>query len=106
MIIKQPFVVPQAAGLPLEASITDPRGTIVRTEKFNLNESGFYSFDFKTNTTSISGQYLVNVYIVKDNHPSSLIGSTTLNVNEFLPDRLRITADITGGKTNGWVNPA
>ncbi len=81
MIIKQPFVVPQAAGLPLEASISDPRGTVVRTERFTLSDTGFYSFDFKTNTTSLSGQYQVNLYIVKDNHASILIGSATLNVN-------------------------
>ncbi len=33
MIVKQPFVLPQQAGLPLEATVVDARGTTVKDEK-------------------------------------------------------------------------
>lgn len=106
MIVKQPYAMPQPAGLPLEATITDPRGVTVKNEKITLNESGYLTLDFQTSPTSPTGQYLVNLYIVKDNHPSSLIGSTTMNVAEFLPDRLRISTHLSQENTEGWVSPA
>jgi alpha-2-macroglobulin len=105
IIVKQPYVMPQPAGLPLQATITDARGTTVKDEKITLNESGYLTFDFQTNQTAPTGQYLVNLYIVKDNHPSSLIGSMTFNVAEFLPDRMRITAHLSQEQTAGWISP-
>lgn len=106
MIVKQPYVMPQPAGLPLEITITDPRGSTVKDEKITLNESGYLTFDFSTNATSPTGQYLINLYIVKDNHASSLIGSATINVAEFLPDRMRITTHLSDNNTEGWVSPS
>lgn len=105
MIIKKPYVLPQPAGLPLEATVVDPRGVTVKDEKMSLNDSGFLTLDFQTNATAQTGQYTINLYIVKDNQPSSLLGSTTLRVNEFLPDRLRITTHLFPEPTQGWVAP-
>ncbi len=105
MIIKQPYVVAQAAGLPLEATVIDPRGTTVKTEKFNLNETGYVTFDFKAGATSLTGQYQIYLNIVKDNHPSSMIGNASFNVAEFLPDRMRIGAEFSVPKTKGWLSP-
>ncbi len=106
MIVKQPFVMPQAAGLPLEVTITDPRGVTVQDEKIILNDTGYLSLDFLSHATSATGNYFVNLYIVKDNHPSSLIGSTSLQVAEFLPDRMRISAHLSQQPVKGWVSPA
>lgn len=106
MIIKQPYVLPQPAGLPLEVIVTDARGVTVKDEKITLNDSGYMTLDLQTTATSATGQYLVNLYIVKDNHASSLIGSSTLHVAEFLPDRMRISAHLSQEQTQGWVTPA
>jgi alpha-2-macroglobulin len=106
MIIKQPYVMPQSAGLPLEATVIDPRGVTVKDEKITLNDTGYLTLDFQTNATSPTGQYLINLYIVKDNHPSSLIGSVMINVAEFLPDRMRITAHLSQEQQQGWISPA
>ena len=70
MIVKQPYAQSQPAGLPLEADVIDPRGVTVKTEKITLNDSGYLTFDFQTNALAQTGQYLVNLYIVKDNHPA------------------------------------
>lgn len=105
MIVKQPFVMPQPAGLPLEVTIVDSRGVTVKNQKLTLNETGYLTFDFLTNANSVTGQYFVNLFIVKDNHPSSQIGSTTINVAEFLPDRLRISAQLFPKSQQGWLSP-
>lgn len=106
MIIKQPYVVAETAGLPLEATVVDPRGTTVKTEKFNLNETGYTTFDFQPGVTAPTGQYQLYLNIVKDNHPSSLIGNAAFNVQEFLPDRMRIGAAFSDPVTKGWLSPS
>lgn len=105
MIVKQAYVLPQPAGLPLDVTIIDPRGVTVKEQKISLDDSGFFAIDFQTNETAPTGQYLINLSIVKDNHASSLIGSMTINVAEFLPDRMRITAHLTSETPQGWVSP-
>lgn len=105
MIIKKPYALPQLAGLPLEVIVTDSRGVTVKDEKMTLNPEGFFTFDYATSAVSPTGQYSVNLYIVKDNHPSSQIGSATFNVAEFLPDRMRISASLSPTPAKGWVSP-
>lgn len=105
MIVKQAFAQSQAAGLPLQVTITDPRGNTVLEKKFSLNEQGFESLTLETYATVPTGQYQVNLYIVKDNRADSLLGSTTVRVAEFQPDRMRIKATLTPASENGWVSP-
>ncbi|KTD20064.1 Alpha-2-macroglobulin [Legionella lansingensis] len=105
MIVKQTYAQPQPAGLLLEAIVSDPRGTTIRDEKFTLDSTGYASFDLGTNPTSPTGQYLINLYIVKDKHPESLLGSTSIRVAEFQPDRMRIKSSFSQGPTEGWVSP-
>jgi uncharacterized protein YfaS (alpha-2-macroglobulin family) len=105
MIVKQAYAKPQPAGLPLEVRVTDPRGTTIRTQQFTLDASGLLSLDFATNAISPTGQYIVNLFIVKDSHPESLLGSTTIRVAEFQPDRMRISSSFSQTQTPGWISP-
>jgi uncharacterized protein YfaS (alpha-2-macroglobulin family) len=105
MIVKQAYAQSQPAGLPLEATVTDPRGMTVKDQKFTLDESGYLSLDFATSDSSPTGQYTINLFIVKDNNPSSLLGSATIRVAEFLPDTMRITSHLSTESVQGWVSP-
>ncbi|MBA3535782.1 MAG: alpha-2-macroglobulin [Tatlockia sp.] len=105
MIVKQAYAKSQPAGLPLEVRVTDPRGTTIRTQQFTLDTSGLLSMDFVTNPLSPTGQYIVNLFIVKDSHPDSLLGSTTIRVAEFQPDRMRISSSFSQTQTPGWISP-
>ncbi|VVC77248.1 hypothetical protein AQUSIP_25750 [Aquicella siphonis] len=105
MIVKRPYVLPQPAGLPLQATVVDPRGVTAKDVKMTLDDSGYLTLDFQTLATSPTGQYQVYLYIVKDNHASSLIGSTTLRVEEFLPDRMRISTHLSAEPSPGWISP-
>jgi uncharacterized protein YfaS (alpha-2-macroglobulin family) len=105
IIVKQPWLMPQAAGIPLEASMVDPRGVAIKTTRINLDESGYFSLDVQTTPTSLTGPYQVYLYIVKDNHASSLIGSASIQVAEFLPDRLRIAEHLSQQTKQGWISP-
>ncbi|CDZ79213.1 hypothetical protein BN59_03531 [Legionella massiliensis] len=105
MIVKQAYAKSQPPGLPLELTITDPRGTTIKDQKFTLDESGFLSLDFATTDLSPTGQYIVSLYIVKDSRPYSLLGSTTIKVADFQPDRMRISSSFSQEQKQGWISP-
>ncbi|KTC86786.1 alpha-2-macroglobulin [Legionella brunensis] len=106
LIVRQAYAQPQPAGLMVEATVTDPRGATIRDEKFTLDASGYAAFDLETNAASPTGQYSINLYIVKDQHPDSLLGSTSIRVAEFQPDRMRIKSNFSANPTEGWISPA
>lgn len=105
MIVKQAYVQPQTAGLPLEVTVVDSRGATIKDEKMSLNDMGYLSLDFTTNSSSPTGQYMVNLYLVKDNHAQNLLGSTSIRISEFQPDRMRITSSLTPTPSDGWTSP-
>lgn len=104
MVVKQSYAQASSPGLPLEAMVIDPRGVTIKDQKITLNDSGYFTLDFQTLPTSATGRYEVNLHIVKDNHASNLIGSTTLHVDEFLPDRMRISTKLSQ-QAKGWISP-
>ncbi|MGQ3887597.1 alpha-2-macroglobulin [Legionella sp. CNM-1927-20] len=105
LIIKKAYAQAQSPELPLEAVIIDPRGATVYDQKFILDKIGFFNFDFKTNTTSPTGQYSVYLYTIKDKHKEAMLGSTTFRVAEFQPDRMRITTNLSPSNKIGWISP-
>lgn len=104
-IVKQAYAGAQGSGIPIEVTVIDPRGVSIHTEQHTLDASGLFTFDVPTKTTSLTGQYVINVYTVKDNQPDSLLGSTTVRVNEFQPDTLRIKTSLSKPVTDGWITP-
>jgi uncharacterized protein YfaS (alpha-2-macroglobulin family) len=94
------------AGVPLETVITDPRGLEVQKERMALPQSGLAELSFKTEETSPTGGYTASVYLVNSKgERGALLGSTAFRVEEFLPDRMRITAHLSAERAEGWVSP-
>lgn len=92
-------------GLPLEAEILDPRGLTIKREKINLAAGGFNELSFPTQESSATGNYLINLYTVKDNKSEQLLGYTKVKVEEFQPDRMKISAKFSKPDTAGWLHP-
>ncbi len=92
-------------GIPLEASIMDSRGLEVKRQKISLTASGFEEIKYQTEDTSPTGRYTTNLYIVKDNKRGTLLGSASVRVEEFLPDRLKISTMLSRERWEGWVSP-
>lgn len=105
MIVKQPYAKLAEAGIPLEAVITDPRGTTVYKQKYNLTAEGYLTLDYKTSEASATGQYNIDLYIIKDGYWAGVLGSTSVSVEEFLPDRLRLRTQLLTSHQTGWLNP-
>ncbi len=94
------------AGIPLEATVTDARGLEVKKQKISLSAAGFEEVRYQTEETAPTGNYTTSVYIVKDNRRGALLGSATVRVEEFLPDRLKIGTRLSTERMEGWVSPS
>lgn len=92
-------------GLPLRVEISDPRGLTVKRELIHLSAAGFEEIRYQTRDNSPAGNYTVNVYVVKTDEREDLMGSMTVKVQEFLPDRLRMTTHFSVEQPDGWVSP-
>jgi uncharacterized protein YfaS (alpha-2-macroglobulin family) len=102
------------AGVPLEVDIVDARGAIVKREKLKLSSTGFESTSHKTQDSSPTGTYTANLYLVRSTEqearrgealPNVLLGSTTVKVQEFQPDRMKLSVRLSAEQPEGWVLP-
>lgn len=105
MIVKPANWLTNTTGLPLELEIVDARGLAVKREKIKLSAGGFVETSYATQETSPTGNYHVNLYLVKDGYAGAQIGSTSVKVQEFQPDHMRVTARFSEKSNEGWVNP-
>lgn len=105
MIVKPADWKTPLDGVPVEIEVLDARGLTVKRQKTRLSAAGFEEIRHTTQDTSPTGTYIFNVYIVKDGQTAGLLGSTTVRVQEFLPDRMKISAHLSQERTEGWVSP-
>ena len=92
-------------GLPLELVVTDARGMEVKRQRFKLGAAGLEEFSHHTREEAPTGNYTVSLYTVKDGQAEGQIGSTTVTVREFLPDRMTIHSKFSVENPEGWVAP-
>src|SRR4051812_7880144 len=104
-VIKQRNWLGKLAGLPIETEVVDARALKVQSKKLALPPGGFAEVSYRTAYESPSGEYTINVYLVRNDKRSTLLGSTTVNVKEFLPDRMKIETRLSKTSPKGWVDP-
>ena len=92
-------------GVPLRLDVIDPRGIRVRSESFAPGPAGFGEVRHSTRVSSPTGNYTFSLSVVRDEHRADLIGSTVVQVREFLPDRLRMSLRFSKESADGWVHP-
>jgi alpha-2-macroglobulin len=92
-------------GLPLETEVMDARGHSVQTRKITLPDSAFTELTYQTANESPTGLYTFNVFLVKNSKRSTMLGSTTAQVKEFQPDRMKIDSRLSQTSPKGWIQP-
>jgi len=105
MVVKQRSWGGNLKGLPIETEVVDARDLPVQTKKLSLPETGFTELSYQTANESPTGLYTFNVYLIKNNKRSSLLGSATAQVKEFLPDRMKIETQLSKAAPRGWIQP-
>ena len=93
------------SAVPIKMEITDSRGRTVREESFALTGDGMFDITYPISQNASIGEYTVNVFLTSNkNRIQDTIGTATFRVQEFTPDNLKITADITGANDTGWIS--
>jgi uncharacterized protein YfaS (alpha-2-macroglobulin family) len=105
MIAKPANWATSIAGLPLEVEILDARGLTVKRDKIKLPAGGFIETSYTTQESAPTGSYTVNLHLVRDGQTGAQIGSTTVKVQEFQPDRMKVSARFSAEPGEGWLNP-
>ena len=64
-----------------------------------LPASGFAESAYRTEENAPTGSWVASLYLVEaDGKRGALLGSTSVRVEEFLPDRMRITAHLSASR--------
>lgn len=95
--------------LPLELSLTDPRGIEIMRKKFALSRLGFDDFNWSAEN-ALTGTYTLGIYLIRPQQKSAddkraLLGSTSFRVDEFQPDKLSVKSSYVeedGAVHEGW----
>lgn len=98
---------PLPPGLPLKAVITDPSDQELESRVIAFGAEGFEELEFTTSATGKTGSYRVELFIGADgtSEKRKSLGSTTLRVEEFQPDRLAVKTEILGLSASGFLTP-
>ena len=92
--------------IPLEISVKDSKGAEIFVKQFQNNASGFNEVTFSTKQYSPTGRYTVNLYLLKEENKKvkrNFLASTSINVEEFLPDTLTLQTNFDPLPNSGWV---
>ena len=98
-------------GLPVEAEVIDARGLSVRRETLFLGPAGTAEISYATQESSPTGNYTVNLSLPRQTSanapdvPAMLLGSTSVKVQEFMPDRTKVAARLSQEVPEGWISP-
>ena len=93
------------AGIPLEVEFSDPRGSVVKKSRVSLDATGFDSFTHTPPDSAPSGTWQATLYLIGEEDSRTMIGATTVQIREFLPDTLRVRATLSASASEGWVKP-
>ncbi|MGH8047249.1 MAG: MG2 domain-containing protein, partial [Chthoniobacterales bacterium] len=93
------------AGLPLEMEVVDARSRVVLVKRVATPADGFGEFEYATEPASPTGSWTFNLYLIHDKERARLLGSANVLVKEFLPDRLKISAELNHPVVKGWIAP-
>lgn len=105
LIVRAADWAQRVTGVPLELELLDARGLGVAHARITPDASGFAEWQYRTAETAPTGTWTANLYLVRDGHRDALIGSTTVTVREFEPDRMRVSARLQPSAGAGWVKP-
>lgn len=100
--------------IPVEMEVIDARGLTIRRDKLNLDAGGMADFSHTTQDASPTGNYTINLNLARDTGsalpgapqtPPLRLGSVSVKVQEFMPDRMKVSARLSSEVEQGWVSP-
>jgi len=92
--------------MPVQLTITNPRGHVIFERRISAKADGMFDLNYKTPNDAIIGRYGVDVNLLNSRgRVQESIGSGNFNVQEFVPETMKLSAIVNGAQSNGWVKP-
>lgn len=88
--IVQDFRWKPVADMLIKFKIKLPNGKTFLTRKGELNTNGTFETEIKLPDNAVTGSYTAEVYTSND----KLLGAYNVNVEEFIPDRIKVTSQV------------
>lgn len=92
-------------GIPVKIQVRDARGRIVLEKAFSLTADGMFDIKYEIPSNANLGNWSAYLYALSSNDKlSDMLGTVNFDVQEFVPDTLKITANIIGASDKqGWL---
>jgi uncharacterized protein YfaS (alpha-2-macroglobulin family) len=105
IFVKQKDWKEPVSGVKLVLRVSDPRGAVVLEKAVEPSGLGLVEAEFQTRVYSPTGEYRAGLYVDKEKEEPIPVGGASFKVEEFLPDRLKISAAISPRRERGWIKP-
>lgn len=105
MIVKDADWHKELEGLPLTLEVMNARGQVIDSKKIAMSREGMMEYSFTTSEEAPTGIYHVSLSLAKGDKKSGHLGSVPVRVEEFLPDKMKITSEFSKKLQGGWVTP-
>ena len=91
--------------IPVEIVITNPTGQEILKQTLKVSSNDIENIKFKTEDYFETGSYTIMAYIKQPDKSLVMIGSTPFQVEEFLPDQIKVRTTLSQAEAEGWVKP-
>ncbi len=91
--------------IPVDIAIQNSSGQEIYKQTIKVSSHSLENIHFKTEDYFQTGQYTLYIYVKDKNKYQSLIGSTRFQVEEFMPDQIKVSSTLSKNDFEGWVNP-
>lgn len=88
----------------IKIEIRDSAYNSVYSKKMTVPQMGYMDASFNIDALAKTGIYRVDVSTLKDGKYYETIGETTIKVEEFAPETMRIQTSFTNAPLKGWIN--
>ncbi len=94
------------SGIPVKLELRDARGRIALERTFSLASDGLFDIKYTIDDAAPLGEWQAALYsLTPKNKIQNTLGTTTIQISEFIPDTMKITASIAGASDTGWLSP-
>lgn len=93
--------VPQK--LPLRVEIENPAYDVVASQNIQTDEAGFFAYSYTLPLTAQTGRYRAVLKLKDKDGQKRFVAQNSFQVEEFMPDSLRMTAEWNPKAGQGWL---
>ena len=105
IIVRSKKLKSASTSIPLQWVVSDSRGTEINRKTIKVSTGSLAEIEIPTTPTSSTGNWHVRLTSADPKKSYQSIGQISFRVEEFQPDKMKISSTFSQNVTNGWINP-